>query len=171
MLADVSQKLIEAKRVAADDKGKIPVRTGGDEAAAPSDASSPLESSQPEAERRQLTVMFCNLVSSTALSEQLDPAELREVVRAYQQTAGKVLERGLYRSISGATAYWCTSVTRLLIEKMSRAPPTIESILDEIAKRGEILDKINQESVTSLLRCMNSSPKALTRQVWRRPRC
>ena len=104
MLADVSQKLIEAKRVAADDKGKIPVRTGGDEAAAPSDASSPLESSQPEAERRQLTVMFCNLVSSTALSEQLDPAELREVVRAYQQTAGKVLERGLYRSISGATA-------------------------------------------------------------------
>src|SRR4029450_5388455 len=34
-----------------------------------------------EAERRQLTVMFCDLVDSTALSAQLDPEELREVVR------------------------------------------------------------------------------------------
>src|SRR4029453_4390302 len=43
----------------------------------------PPRSQQPvsEAERRQLTVMFCDLVGSTALSEQLDPEELREVVR------------------------------------------------------------------------------------------
>src|SRR5215831_12921459 len=33
----------------------------------------------PEAERRQLTVMFCDLVGSTALSAQLDPEDLREV--------------------------------------------------------------------------------------------
>jgi hypothetical protein len=38
----------------------------------------------PEAERRQLTVLFCDLVDSTALSSQLDPEDLREVVRAYQ---------------------------------------------------------------------------------------
>src|SRR5262245_50680371 len=38
-----------------------------------------------EAERRQLTVMFCDLVGSTALSTQLDPEELREVIQAYQQ--------------------------------------------------------------------------------------
>src|SRR4051794_13290788 len=38
----------------------------------------------PEAERRQLTVMFCDLVGSTQLSARLDPEELREVVRAYQ---------------------------------------------------------------------------------------
>lgn len=37
----------------------------------------------PEAERRQLTVMFCDLVDSTILSTKLDPEELREVVRAY----------------------------------------------------------------------------------------
>src|SRR6266851_7924197 len=36
---------------------------------------------RPDAERRQLTVMFCDLVGSTALSQQLDPEELREVVR------------------------------------------------------------------------------------------
>src|SRR5688572_9028239 len=40
-----------------------------------------------EAERRQLTVMFCDLVGSTALSAQLDPEELRDVVRGYQQVS------------------------------------------------------------------------------------
>jgi hypothetical protein len=45
------------------------------------------------AERRQLTVMFCDLVGSTALSERLDPEEWREVVRAYQETCAVVIER------------------------------------------------------------------------------
>ncbi len=39
---------------------------------------------QPGAERRQLTVMFCDLGGSTALSARLDPEALREVVRACQ---------------------------------------------------------------------------------------
>jgi class 3 adenylate cyclase/predicted ATPase len=43
------------------------------------------------AERRQLTVMFCDLVGSTELSQRLDPEELREVVRAYQEAAALVL--------------------------------------------------------------------------------
>jgi len=46
-----------------------------------------------EAERRQLTVMFCDLVGSTALSTQLDPEELREVVRRYQETCTAVIRR------------------------------------------------------------------------------
>ena len=37
--------------------------------------------------------MFCDLVGSTALSAQLDPEELREVVRAYQETCAAVIER------------------------------------------------------------------------------
>jgi class 3 adenylate cyclase len=52
-----------------------------------------LESRQDLAERRQLTVMFCDLVGSTALSEQLDPEELREVVRAYQAACTAVIQR------------------------------------------------------------------------------
>jgi predicted ATPase/class 3 adenylate cyclase len=44
-------------------------------------------------ERRQLTVMFCDLVGSTALSTQLDPEELREVVRAYQQACAQEISR------------------------------------------------------------------------------
>ena len=47
----------------------------------------------PEAERRQLTVMFCDLVDSTALASRLDPEDLREVVRAYQETCAKVIAR------------------------------------------------------------------------------
>src|SRR6516164_9913015 len=39
---------------------------------------------QDAAERRQLTVMFCDLVGSTALSVRFDPEELREEIRAYQ---------------------------------------------------------------------------------------
>ena len=46
-----------------------------------------------EAERRQLTVMFCDLVGSTALSERLDPEELREVVRSYQHVCAEVTDR------------------------------------------------------------------------------
>ncbi|MEO8545825.1 MAG: adenylate/guanylate cyclase domain-containing protein [Burkholderiaceae bacterium] len=45
------------------------------------------------AERRQLTVMFCDLVGSTDLSEKLDPEHLREVVRAYQTTAEEAIGR------------------------------------------------------------------------------
>ena len=49
--------------------------------------------SAPEAERRQLTVMFCDLVGSTHLASQLDPEDWREVVRAYQVTAATVIQR------------------------------------------------------------------------------
>ena len=46
-----------------------------------------------EAERRQLTVLFCDLVGSTQLSSQLDPEDLRAVVRAYQEAAAAVIQQ------------------------------------------------------------------------------
>jgi len=45
-----------------------------------------------DAERRQLTVMFCDLVGSTRLSGQLDPEDLCAVVRAYQEAAAEVIQ-------------------------------------------------------------------------------
>jgi class 3 adenylate cyclase len=45
----------------------------------------------PEAERRHLTVMFCDLADSTKLAQRLDPEDLREVIRAYQQTSADVI--------------------------------------------------------------------------------
>jgi class 3 adenylate cyclase/tetratricopeptide (TPR) repeat protein len=47
----------------------------------------------PDAERRQLTVLFCDLVDSTRLASRLDPEDWREVVRQYQQTCGDVMTR------------------------------------------------------------------------------
>ena len=44
-----------------------------------------------EAERRQLTVMFCDLVGSTTLSGRLDPEDMRAIVRAYQQACAEVI--------------------------------------------------------------------------------
>jgi class 3 adenylate cyclase len=45
------------------------------------------------AERRQLTVMFCDLVGSTALSTQLDPEDLREVIAAYHKSVAATVGR------------------------------------------------------------------------------
>jgi len=55
-------------------------------AASPSDATQVRPSpSSAEAERRQLTVMFCDLVGSTPLSTRFDPEDLREIVGAYHR--------------------------------------------------------------------------------------
>jgi class 3 adenylate cyclase len=46
-----------------------------------------------DAERRQLTVMFCDLVGSTPLSSELDPEDLREVIAAYHGAVAEVITR------------------------------------------------------------------------------
>jgi class 3 adenylate cyclase len=58
-------------------------------------ASEPLGGDAPSqgGERRQLTVMFCDLVGSTALSERLDPEELRNLLHAYRIHCGEVIAR------------------------------------------------------------------------------
>src|SRR6266568_4069637 len=110
-LEDVKAELIEGQRLAADEDGRVLVWTGGastppesvaflpphqeEPLAAPHtpSASPPPEPYTPDAERRQLTVLFCDLVDSTVLASQLDPEDLREVVRAYQETCAKVIAR------------------------------------------------------------------------------
>src|SRR4029077_9855483 len=46
-----------------------------------------------EAERRQLTVMFCDLVGSTPLSQRFDPEDLREVIGAYHRCVADTVAR------------------------------------------------------------------------------
>lgn len=53
----------------------------------------PAESPPDAAERRQLTVMFCDLVGSTALSTQLDPEDLRKIIGTYHRTCAVIVER------------------------------------------------------------------------------
>ena len=50
-------------------------------------------SRQDTAERRQVTVMFSDLVGSTALSARMDPEDLREVISAYQKCVAETVQR------------------------------------------------------------------------------
>src|SRR5262245_56462350 len=91
-LAALKDELIEGEQVARDEQGKVLVRTGPlpeqpadheehppiDAPASPVAARSTAATAGAEAERRQLTVMFCDLVGSTPLAERLDPEELRQ---------------------------------------------------------------------------------------------
>ncbi|MDH3660928.1 MAG: AAA family ATPase [Alphaproteobacteria bacterium] len=51
------------------------------------------ESRSVEAERRQLTIMFCDLVDSTSLAGRLDPEDLRTVIQAYQHCCAEIIDR------------------------------------------------------------------------------
>src|SRR5262249_37881323 len=108
-LEDLKDELIKAKRLTMDEEGSVLVWTGDTPTVTlQADQSPPQPAAQsqhfsqvvppptapfPDAERRQLTVMFCDLVDSTKLSSQLDPEEYRDVVRAYQSACTEVITR------------------------------------------------------------------------------
>ena len=98
-LEALKEDLIYAKKLAVDEEGKVLVwmgDTGSPSASGPTPAQPPdirSEPHTPEAERRQLTVLFCDLVDSTVLASQLDLEEWREMLRAYQETCAKVIAR------------------------------------------------------------------------------
>jgi class 3 adenylate cyclase len=56
-------------------------------------SSTPSASPEDHAERRQVTVMFSDLVGSTALSARMDPEDLREVISAYQNCVAETVQR------------------------------------------------------------------------------
>src|SRR5215475_9181352 len=112
-LDDVKAELLEGQRVAVEEDGRVLVWTGN--VAGTIETSSPpppsllspltqdtpslhpaspvMPSRIPEAERRHLTVMLCDVVESTKLASQLDPEDWRDVVRAYQQVCTDVIQR------------------------------------------------------------------------------
>jgi class 3 adenylate cyclase/predicted ATPase len=95
LLEDLKEDLIYAKKLAVDEDRRVLVWTGGAmDQSMQGTSPPPVATSQlPDAERRQLTVLFCDLVDSTRLAGQLDPEDYREVVRAYQQTCAVVIQR------------------------------------------------------------------------------
>ncbi len=110
---DVKTELLYAYPQVVDDQGRGLVWTGDtastqahilpalqdapqpatSEVSLPQTESPPAAPYIPDAERRQLTVLFCDLVDSTRLAGQLDPEDLREVLRAYQATCAEVIQR------------------------------------------------------------------------------
>ncbi len=91
-LEDIKAELIDAKRIAADEDGKVMVWLG-----APQDDSAVTHSRAPAAanvaDRRLITVMFCDIVGSTEYSARFDAEELRDIVREYQQICSTIIAR------------------------------------------------------------------------------
>jgi hypothetical protein len=74
---------------------------------APATAAPVSSQLQEAAERRQLTVMFCDLVGSTALSARLDPEDMREIVGAYHRScAEQITKPGVSSPSIWATGCW-----------------------------------------------------------------
>ncbi len=112
-LEDLKVELIQGQRLAVDEDGTVLVWTGDTDESPritppppqpgtpPGTADAqltptlpvPAAPPSPDAERRQLTVLFCDLVDATALASQLDPEDLRAVVRAYQAACAEVIQR------------------------------------------------------------------------------
>src|SRR5271155_4198672 len=69
------------------------LRNEGPSADLPTPSAAPSVSPEDRAERRQITVMFCDLVGSTALSARMDPEDLREVISAYQNSVAVTVGR------------------------------------------------------------------------------
>ena len=101
-LEDLKTEIIRAKQLAIDEDGAVLVWTGTPSQTTTSPGQPAPEARESQAapatisddgERRQLTVMFCDLVGSTALSEQLDPEELRDLIRSYQHACSAVITR------------------------------------------------------------------------------
>jgi class 3 adenylate cyclase len=109
-LEALKEELIEVHHLAVDHEGRMLVWAGETRSTSgppspqspqqatrqedqPSQVASPAAPQFPDAERRQLTVLFCDLVDSTVLAGQLDPEDLREVIRAYQAACATVIER------------------------------------------------------------------------------
>src|SRR5215510_9643755 len=106
-LEDLKVELIEAQHLARDENGRILIWAGETVTTPPALSApvvsaaqsasraevSPIEPRGSDAEHRQLTVLFCDLVDSTRLARQCDPEDWRDIVRAYQQACAEVIQR------------------------------------------------------------------------------
>jgi class 3 adenylate cyclase len=83
----LGHRKIMLKAIAALGEGALPA------APTPERSSAAAAATSGEAERRQLTVMFCDLVGSTPLSTRFDPEDLREIVGAYHRCVADTVTR------------------------------------------------------------------------------
>ncbi len=102
--------------------------------AAVDEAPAPAPEARREAERRQITVMFCDLVGSTALSERLDPEDLREVIHTYQECcAGAGASLGRLRPIGP-----CLFVAQQLQKDLAGAAKRLVRLEEEFRLREHL---------------------------------
>ena len=98
-LKDIGVMAVGHRRVLLDAIATLRGETPPKQENAPSAATEPATKPNrvgggfPEAERRQITVMFCDLVGSTSLSARLDPEELREIIGGYHRRCAEVITK------------------------------------------------------------------------------
>jgi class 3 adenylate cyclase len=98
-LKDIGVRAVGHRRVLLDAiaalRGETPPRQENAPSAATEPANKPnrVGGGLPEGERRELTVMFCDLVGSTALSGKLDPEDMRAVISTYHRRCTELIER------------------------------------------------------------------------------
>ena len=176
-LQDLTAEIVEVLQLAVDQDHTMLVWMGGPSAPAPvshpppSTAPADPQALQPtprapassvpqalEAERRQLTVMFCDLVDSTRLSSQLDPEEYREVVRAYQTACTEVIRRydGHIAQLLGDGLLGYFGYPQAHEDDPQRAVRTGLGILNAM---GDLNKKLEQEKGITL--ALRVSPKSL----------
>jgi class 3 adenylate cyclase/tetratricopeptide (TPR) repeat protein len=95
VLPELTDQDLEKLGVSLGDRRRLlkAIRELGDPAPATLQTAAASPNPQLGAERRQLTVMFCDLVGSTALSTRLDPEDLREIISAYHQHCTEVITK------------------------------------------------------------------------------
>src|SRR5271156_3702190 len=124
---------------------KAIVSLGSTETTAKPTNPAPTPTSPDVAERRQLTVMFCDLVGSTAMSARLDPEDMREVIRAYQDACSGAVARydGFVAKFMGDGVLAYFGFPRAHEEDVERAVRAGLDILDVVAK----LDTLAKETL------------------------
>src|SRR5205823_14068579 len=94
-----------------------------------------------QAERRHLTVMFCDLADSTALSASLDPEKLREVLRAYQAACARAVDRnnGHIAQYLGDGVLVYSGIPFVNEDDAQRAVSSGLGVVEEVAQLSQIL--------------------------------
>jgi len=144
-LEELVAELVDVQRVARRDGDAVawaagPADPSGfDERAAAGAATADLRAT---AERRQLTVMFCDLVASTALGARLDAEDLREVVTQYYEAATRAVERyeGHVANYLGDGLLIYFGYPRAHEDDAERAIRAGLDILAELARRNAALE-------------------------------
>jgi hypothetical protein len=79
----------------------------------------------PDAERRQLTVMFCDLVGSTALSTRMDPEDLRDVIASFQSRCSAAIRRHAKLDTTARYTQVATNIIREVMSPLDRLTPLV----------------------------------------------
>jgi predicted ATPase/class 3 adenylate cyclase len=91
-LADLKAEIIDAKHLAIEDSDGVLVWTGAEHLLRDPFVESAI-TEKSASERRQLTVMFCDIVDSTALAQRIDPEDLTELLHTYYNSCAAIVRR------------------------------------------------------------------------------